>query len=77
MKITVYGTGCARCRETEAVVRSAIAASGVAAEVEHVSDMRAIVEQGILMTPTVAVDGLVKVSGRVPSAHEVRGWLGR
>jgi hypothetical protein len=30
---------------------------------------------GVLATPAVSVDGVMKMSGRIPKAEEVRGWL--
>ncbi|HWT81052.1 MAG TPA: thioredoxin family protein [Candidatus Methylomirabilis sp.] len=75
-KITVYGPGCMKCQRTEAIVRQVVAETGVEAVVEHVTDMQAIAAAGILSTPAVAVDGLVKLKGRVPTAEEVRQLLG-
>jgi small redox-active disulfide protein 2 len=74
-RITVYGPGCMKCKQTEALVRQALAESGVEASVEKVSDVQAIVAAGVMSTPAVAVDGVVKLKGRVPTAEEVRGWV--
>ncbi len=71
-KITVYGPGCMKCRKTEESVRQVLAETGIEAVVEHVTDMQAIAAAGILSTPAVAVDGVVKLKGRVPSAEELR-----
>jgi len=73
--ITVYGPGCARCKQTEALVRRVIEETGIGADVVKVSDIREIVTAGILSTPAVAVDGVIKVSGRVPKADEVKAWI--
>lgn len=75
MKIVVYGPGCARCRETERVVRHVVDQLGVAANVEKVSDYQAMAAAGVLTTPAVAIDGVLKVSGRIPKAEEVQEWL--
>jgi small redox-active disulfide protein 2 len=75
-KITVYGPGCMKCQKTEATVRQVLAESGIDAKVEHVTDMQAIVAAGVLSTPAVAVDGVVKLRGRVPTADEVRQAIG-
>jgi len=73
--ITVYGPGCAKCKQTEELVRRVVAETGVEADVVKVSDIREMVTAGIMSTPAVAVDGVVKVSGRVPKADEVKGWI--
>ncbi len=73
--ITVYGPGCARCKQTEDVVRKAIAASGVEAEVVKVTEYQEIAKAGILATPAVAVDGQLKIAGKVPSVADVQKLL--
>ena len=75
MKITVYGPGCARCKQTEEIVRQAVAQSGVEADVEHIGDFAAMAKAGILVTPAVAIDDKVMARGKVPSVPEVVGWL--
>ncbi len=75
MKIIVYGPGCAKCKQTEELVRRLVAESGAAVEVEKVSDIREMVKAGVMSTPAVAVDGVVKVAGRVPQPKEVEAWL--
>jgi small redox-active disulfide protein 2 len=77
MKITVYGPGCKKCHEAEALVKKVVAESGSDAVVEKVSDLQAMMKVGIISTPGVAVDGVLKVSGRVPKADEIKGWLGK
>jgi small redox-active disulfide protein 2 len=75
MKIVVYGPGCARCHETERVVRHVVGQLGVSAEVEKVSDYQAMAAAGVVSTPAVAIDGVLKMSGRIPKTDEVRNWL--
>ena len=70
--ITVYGPGCAKCKQTEELVRRVIAETGADAEVVKVSDIREMVTAGVMSTPAVAVDGAVKVSGKVPSVDEIK-----
>jgi len=76
MKITVYGPGCPRCHETERVVRHVVDELGIAAEVEKVTDWKAMVEAGVIATPAVAIDGQIKLAGRIPTSADVRSWLG-
>ncbi len=71
-KITVYGPGCLKCQKTEAIVRQVLAEIGVEAVVEHVTDLQALASAGVLTTPAVAVDGVMRLKGRVPTAEEVR-----
>ena len=75
MHIVVYGPGCARCHETERVVRKVLAELQCDADLQKVSDYQAMVAAGVLATPAVSVDGIIKVSGRTPKAEEVKTWL--
>jgi len=74
--ITVYGPGCVKCQKTEEIVKQAVQASGAQVTVVKVSDIQQMVAAGILSTPAVAVDGEVKLAGRIPKAEEVRAWIG-
>jgi small redox-active disulfide protein 2 len=75
MTIIVYGPGCPRCHETERVVRNVLAELDLAADLQEVTDYQAMAAAGVLATPAVSIDGVIKVSGRIPRRDEVRGWL--
>jgi small redox-active disulfide protein 2 len=74
-KITVYGPGCMKCKKAEEAVRQVLAETGAEATVDHVTEMKAIVAAGVMSTPAVAIDGVIKLSGRVPTTGEVRQWI--
>jgi small redox-active disulfide protein 2 len=75
MDIKVLGPGCAKCKETEKVVREAVAAAGVDANVEKITDFQQMMQYGVMSTPAVVVDGEVKVVGKVPSKDDVLAWI--
>jgi small redox-active disulfide protein 2 len=77
MKITVYGPGCKKCHEAEDLVKRVVAEAGADAVVEKVTDLQAMMKMGIISTPGVAVDGVLKVAGRIPKADEIKSWLGK
>jgi len=77
VKITVYGPGCKKCHEAEELVKKVVAESGADAVVEKVSDLQAMMKMGIISTPGFAVDGVLKLAGRVPKTDEIKGWLGK
>ena len=77
MQIKVLGPGCAKCHETEKLVREAVAEEGIAAEVLKVSDFQEMAMLGVFATPAVVIDGAVKCSGRVPAKKELLTWLGK
>ena len=76
MKIEVAGPGCARCQMTEKNVINACAELNLPADVSHVTDMKAIRDLGVWMTPAVIVDGKIVVSGKVPTVPELKKILG-
>lgn len=74
-KIEILGTGCAKCKALEQAARDAVAALGIEAEIVKVDRMDDIVARGVLMTPALAIDGVVRSSGRVLGADDVRRLL--
>ena len=75
MVITVYGPGCARCHQTERIVRNVVAELQLDADLQNVTDYQAMAAAGVLATPAVSVDGVIKLSGRIPKPEEVKAWL--
>lgn len=43
--------------------------------VRKVSDFKDMMAAGVLFTPAVAIDGIVKASGRVPCKDEIEAWI--
>ncbi|ABC80803.1 thioredoxin family protein [Anaeromyxobacter dehalogenans] len=76
MKIQVLGTGCAKCKQLTANAEQAVAALGLDAKVEKVEDLREIMKLGVMTTPALVVDGVVKSAGKVLSPDAVRALLG-
>jgi small redox-active disulfide protein 2 len=75
LEIKVLGPGCPKCRQTEAVVKEALADSGSTARVEKITDVMDIARYGVLGTPAVVVDGQVKTEGKIPKKEEVLRWI--
>ena len=71
MKVQILGTGCAKCERLREQAELAIAELGDGYELEKISDIEEIVDFGIMMTPALAVDGEVKVVGKVISKDEI------
>jgi len=73
--IQVLGTGCAKCEKLKKNAEAAVAEAGVEAIVEKVEDINVITGFGVMMTPALAIDGEVKVVGKVPSPEEIKKLL--
>ena len=71
MKLQILGTGCPKCRQLEANAREALKSLNLQAEVEKVTDLDAIMNMGVMMTPGLAVDGVVKSAGKVLGKEEI------
>lgn len=75
MEIKVLGPGCPKCQQTEKVIKEAVAESGVAADIEKVTDAMKIAGYGVFGTPAVVIDGQVKSVGKIPKKEDVLAWL--
>jgi small redox-active disulfide protein 2 len=75
MEIKVLGPGCPKCGKVAERVRDSLAALGIAAEVEKVTDIRRMISYGITATPGLVIDGQVKSAGRVPRVEDIKLWI--
>jgi small redox-active disulfide protein 2 len=75
MKIKVLGTGCPKCKKLFAEAEKAIASSGVKADLEKVEKIEEIIRYGIMATPGLVIDEVVKASGRIPPSNEIASWI--
>ena len=73
--IQILGTGCAKCNRLSDAAEQAAGELGLEYRLEKITDMMRFADFGVLMTPALAVDGDVKVSGRVPSQDELKQML--
>lgn len=75
MKMEILGSGCSKCKKTEEKVRKIVANLGIDAEISKVEDINEIIDRGVMLTPTIAVDGEIKITGRIPSDDEIENIL--
>jgi small redox-active disulfide protein 2 len=71
MNIKILGAGCAKCRQLEKNVQTALVNLNIDAEVEKVTDINKIMEYDVMMTPALVIDGAVKSTGKIWTAHEL------
>jgi small redox-active disulfide protein 2 len=74
-KFQILGTGCPKCRKLTENVEAAAKALGIECEIEKVTDINEIMAFGVMMTPALAVDGVVKVVGKVPNPEAIKPLL--
>jgi len=75
MKVQILGTGCSKCKKAYENVEQALKELGACADVEKVEDLKAIMAFGVMTTPAVAIDGEVKVAGKIPSVEEIKEMI--
>ena len=67
MEIKILGSGCSNCAKLEKVTKEGIAELGIVAHVEKIEDMQKIMSYGVMSTPALVIDGVVKLVGKVPN----------
>jgi len=75
MKIEVLGMGCANCKRLYQNAVEAAKQSGKEVEVTKVEDIKAITGYGVMSTPALVIDGVVKTTGKIPKVEEIKGWI--
>ncbi|ODU25244.1 MAG: redox-active disulfide protein 2 [Verrucomicrobia bacterium SCN 57-15] len=75
MQLTVIGPGCSRCKTLAQFVEQAAKELGVPYEMNKVTDLKQIMALGVMVTPALAINGTIKVAGRVPSLDEIKKLL--
>jgi len=74
-KLQVLGTGCPKCKKLAENAEAAAKELGLEYELQKVTKVNDIMRFGVMMTPALAVDGEVKVAGKVATVEEIKAML--
>ncbi len=74
-KIEILGTGCAKCNKLEETAKKASDELGIEYDLVKVMDISKIMEYGVMVTPALVVNGVVKSAGKVPGIDEVKKMI--
>ena len=74
-KIQILGTGCRKCGLLAETAEEAARALALEYTLEKVTDLNEIASFGVMFTPALVVDGVVKVAGNVPSLEDTKKLL--
>jgi small redox-active disulfide protein 2 len=74
-KLQILGTGCPKCKKLAEATETAACELGIEYELEKVTEIDKIIDFGVMMTPALAVDGEVKVVGKVPTVAELKALI--
>jgi small redox-active disulfide protein 2 len=75
MNIKVLGSGCAKCNQLENLTKEVLKEMGVEASIEHITDMKKIMEYPILTTPGLVINEELVVSGKVPEKAKLNQMI--
>jgi len=75
VKIEILGTGCTKCQTLFNATKEAVAKSGLFVQIEKVEDIVKIMNYGVMSTPALVIDGVVKSTGKVLSIEEIQALL--
>ena len=74
-KIQILGTGCPKCKKLAENAEAAAKDLGIEYELQKVTEINEIMKFGVMMTPGLAVDGEVKVVGKVAEVSDIKEML--
>lgn len=74
-RVQILGTGCSKCKKLAENAAAAAAELGLTFEIVKVTEISEMLQFQALALPALAVDGVVKVAGRVPSIPELKALL--
>ncbi len=75
MKIEIFGSGCPNCKTLEKQVREVLEKEKINAEIIKVTEIKSMIERGVMSTPALFINEEEKSSGRIPSKEEIKKWI--
>jgi small redox-active disulfide protein 2 len=75
MNVKILGAGCSKCKVLEQRIRSLDSSHHLNLDIQKVTDLWEIMSYGILATPGLVIDGVVKSAGSVPNDDKLLTWL--
>ena len=71
MNLKILGSGCPNCLKLEKNVVEAVKKMGIEAKIAKITEIKDIMAYGVMRTPTLIVDGEIKIMGRVAKVDEI------
>jgi small redox-active disulfide protein 2 len=75
VSVKILGTGCKKCKQLEENAREAILQVGIEADIIKVTELKDIMNYGVMMTPGLVIDEVVKSVGKVLEIDEIKKLL--
>ena len=74
-KIQILGTGCPKCKKLAENAEAAARELAIEYQLEKVTDINEMMKFGVMVTPALAIDGQVKVAGKVSDVGDIKEML--
>jgi small redox-active disulfide protein 2 len=75
VSVKILGSGCSKCKTLEQHVRQLVDEHRLPIEVEKITDLQEIMKYGIMTTPGLVVDGIVRSAGSIPKDDQLLAWM--
>jgi len=75
IKIEIMGPGCVKCKKLFKLVEGVVKELKLDAEVIKVEDLDTMIDRGVMVTPTMFIDGEAVSAGRVPGPDEIKQMI--
>lgn len=73
--IKVLGSGCASCHALYENTQSAVKVMGISVEVEYITDLKKVMEYGVMIVPALVVNDKVVSMGKVLKVRYIQKLL--
>ena len=73
--IRILGPGCPNCQRLENEVRVVVQKLNLAADIEHIRDLKEISKYGIIATPGLVINKRLVSTGKVPTRNQLKEWI--
>ena len=74
-KLQILGTGCQKCKKLAEITEEAAKELNIEYEIVKVTGIDEIMSFGVMVTPALAVDGVVKIAGKIPDKDDIKKWV--
>jgi small redox-active disulfide protein 2 len=74
-KIQILGIGCPKCKKLAENAEAAAKELAIEYQLEKVTEINEIMKFGVMVTPALAIDGQVKITGKVADADSIKKML--
>jgi small redox-active disulfide protein 2 len=71
-RIQVIGMGCSKCKKLYEMAEAAAKELKIDYQMEKIDDINKIADMGVMMTPALAINDEVKISGRLLGMDELK-----